>query len=70
MNDNITFILFCSMLSAFLLAIIGGVTVYNLKELELKREALARGTSALEIQCMFPNSDIQAACAVLLGAKQ
>jgi hypothetical protein len=43
---------------------------YNLTELAVKREALARGTPALEVQCIFPESGNSAACLVLLGAKK
>ena len=49
--------------------IVGGVW-YNLSELAVKREALARGTPALEVQCIFPESTNRAACLILLGAKK
>jgi len=54
----------------FLAVLVLSVSVYNLRELEMKREALAKGASPLEIQCLFPTDAQKAACLVLLGEQK
>jgi hypothetical protein len=55
---------------AVVILLIASIFWYNLVELTAKREALARGTPALEIQCLFASERERAACLVLLGARK